>query len=276
MVGREYLINVNNALFPTEKNKMADNTVSEEVKKKRRRQPKNKMYFGEEQEKAVVDYLNSNDAYVKNEIFEDTLKPAFTKMIESIIRRYNLYVPCEEFQETFDDTISFLMMKLSCYDPTTNYKAYSYCGTVCKNYLIYKLNQYSKQRKRNVSYDDPNETSQESYGNNPKYSLDDNSTASFITDLTGVTLHKIENMVSDKHKDELKPNELKVGNALVELLHNWEDLFVHVGSDKFNKSSILLFIKENTLLSTQEIRNAMKIFKTNYFITKERLIERER
>ncbi len=255
---------------------MSKKTVSEEVISKKKNKSKDKMYFGDKQEQAVVDYLSEEDESVKNSIFEGTLKPAFTKMIESIIRRYNLYVPCEEFQETFDDTISFLMMKLSCYDPTTNHKAYSYCGTICKNYLIYRLNQYSKQRKRNVSYDDPNETSQEAYGNNPKYSLEDNSTASFVRDLTAVTLHKIESMVSDKHKGTLKPNEVKVGQALVELMNNWEELFVHVGSDKFNKSSILLFIKENTMLSTTEIRNAMKIFKMSYFMTKERLIEKER
>ena len=66
-----------------------------------------------------------------------------------------MYPPDEEFQETFDDTISFLMTKLSCFDPSTNYKAYSYCGTICKNYLIYKINQFSKNQKRNISYDNP-------------------------------------------------------------------------------------------------------------------------
>ena len=255
---------------------MTKKAVSEKVTSKSRKSKKDKIYFGENQEQAVIEYLECDDVFIRNQIFEATLRPAFTKMIESIIRRYNLYVPCEEFQETFDDTISFLMMKLSKFDSTTKYKAYSYCGTVCKNYLIHKLNQYSKQRKRNVSYDDPNETSQEAYGNNPKYSLEDTSTASFITDLTGVTLHKIESMISPKHRDELKPNEVKVGQALVEFLNNWEDLFTHIGSDKFNKSSILLFMKENTMLSTQEIRNAMKVFKMSYFMTKERLIEKER
>lgn len=48
------------------------------------------------------------------------------------MRRYKLYPPDEEFQETFDDTISFLMTKLYHFDPSTNYKAYSYCGTICK------------------------------------------------------------------------------------------------------------------------------------------------
>lgn len=255
---------------------MAENTESEGVKKRGRKSTKNKIYFGDVQEKAVVDYLNSDDDIERNRIFNDILKPAFTTMIESIIRRYNLYLPSEEFQETFDDTISFLMMKLSKFDPSTNYKAYSYCGTVCKNYLIYKLNQFSKKRKRNVSYDDPNETPQESYGNSIKYSYDDTNLSGFLSSLTGNTVKNIETILSDGYVENLKENEKKVGLALLELLKNWETLFVHVGSDKFNKSSILMFIKENTMLSTTEIRNAMKLYKGIYFIGKERLMEEER
>ena len=103
---------------------------------KRGRKPKVKRYFAEEQEKAVADYIRSNDVEEKNRIFNTILKPAFKIMIESIIRRYSLYVEDEEFQETFDDTMSFLMTKIMSFKPETKFKAYSYCGTICKNYLI--------------------------------------------------------------------------------------------------------------------------------------------
>ena len=62
---------------------------------KRGRKPKNerKGYFYEEQEQAVIDYINAYAAEEKARIFNEILSPAFTKMVESIIRRYNLYVP---------------------------------------------------------------------------------------------------------------------------------------------------------------------------------------
>ena len=148
---------------------MSEIIVTEEkVKKKRGRKPctERKGYFYEEQEKAVADYLASTDEKEKNRIFNEILKPAFTKMIESIIRRYNLYPPDEEFQQTFDDTISFLMTKLSCFDPNSGYKAYSYCGTICKNYLIYKINLFVKNQKRNISYDNPVDTLQDTLSDN--------------------------------------------------------------------------------------------------------------
>ena len=54
-------------------------------------------------------------------------------MVESIIRRYKLYPPQDEnFDETFNDTLSFLMTKIDRFNPNSGYKAYSYCGTVCK------------------------------------------------------------------------------------------------------------------------------------------------
>ena len=73
---------------------------------KRGRKPKErKGYFYEKEEQAVIDYIASPNPEEKNRIFNSILLPAFTKMIESIIRRYKLFVPEEEFQQTFNDTI---------------------------------------------------------------------------------------------------------------------------------------------------------------------------
>ena len=54
---------------------------------KRGRKPKSKNYFAEEQEKAVADYITTDSEEERNRIFNTILKPAFTTMIESIIRR---------------------------------------------------------------------------------------------------------------------------------------------------------------------------------------------
>ena len=247
------------------------------VKKKRGRKPnpnKKNYYFCSEQEKAVVDYISTDDEAVKNDIFNKTLKPAFTIMIESIIRRYSLYPPTEEFQDTFDDTISFLMTKLSCFDPTTNYKAFSYCGTICKNYLKYKINQYAKNQKRNQSYDNPAVNLQGNISDNLRYSYTDSSQQeSFLHELTGTTVLNIKNILKQQERYKLTNNEVKVGNALIDLMTNWDELFAQMGSDKFNKSSILLFLKETTNMTTKEIRDSMKVFKKEYYALKTKLIE---
>lgn len=248
---------------------------TEEIKpKKRGRKPSKtrKGYFYEEQEEAVVTYISTDDEKVKEDVFNRILKPAFTKMIESIIRRYKLYPPDEEFQETFDDTMSFLMTKIQCFNPSTKYKAYSYCGTICKNYLIYKVNQFAKNQKRSTSYDiNPFETAK-TINDSIRYSYTDVDNAkTFLNELTGTTVENIEIILSQKEELNLNANEIKIGEALLNLMKNWDELFAHMGSNKFNKSSILLFLKETTMLNTKEIREGMRIYKKKYYEIKHAL-----
>ena len=220
-----------------------------------------KGYFYEQEEEAVVKYVSSTDVKEKEEIYHSILEPAFTKMIESIIRRYNLYPPDEVFQETFDDTLSFLLTKIEHFNPESGFKAYSYCGTVCKNYLILKINQYQKRLVRNERY----EIIKNEITNNLKFSYGNES--GYIEELTNLindTAKEIQKMIDEKEKNKLTDNEIKVGEALCNLLLNWGELFARMGSNKFNKSSILLYLKEITLLNTNDIRNAMKKYRSIY------------
>lgn len=229
-----------------------------------------KGYFYETEEQAVIDYVSSNDQIEKNRIYLECLQPAFTKMIESIIRRYNLYLPDEIFQETFDDTMSFLLTKIEHFNPDSGFKAYSYCGTICKNYLILKIKQYNNNLIRNDRY----EVIQNDIDDNVKFSYDgDNDQIQFLTELLENVTQEISGMLESKESFKLNENEVKVGNALVSLLTNWGDLFARMGSNKFNKSSILMFIKELTLLTTPEIRMAMKKYKIVYQKVRKKLLD---
>lgn len=238
---------------------------------KRGRKPsehKKNGYFREDEENAVVEYINCDDKDKKNEIFKTKLLPAFTTMIESIIRRYNLFTPTEDFTETFNDTMSFLLAKISNYDVTTGKKAYSYCGTICKNYLIYKINKHNKNQKRYASYDDvSNELGEEDMPSMPEF---DN--VSFNTEVINETIEEIQKMLLPDNISNLSINEIKIGNSLLDLLMNWQDLMAHMGSNKFNKSSILFFLKETTNMDTKEVRDAMKKYKHLYYSIKENLL----
>ena len=106
-----------------------------------------------------------------------------------------------------------------------------------------------------------------------KYSYnDDSSKLAFLNELMKKTAKDIQEVVDEPEKNKLSDNQIKVGKALVELLNNWEDLFSRMGSDKFNKSSILLFLKETTLLSTKEIRDSMKGYRSMYYLLKKNMI----
>ncbi len=86
---------------------------------KRGRKPKEKKgYFYETEEQAIIQYIAETNTLKREQIFNQILYPALTKMIESIIRRYKLYVPDEEFDQTFNDTISYLMTKIGNFKDT--------------------------------------------------------------------------------------------------------------------------------------------------------------
>lgn len=236
---------------------------------KRGRKPKNerKGYFYEEQEQAVIDYINTYSAEAKNEIFNKTLKPAFTRMVESIIRRYNLYVPDEEFQETFDDTMSFMLTKLNNFNAEKGTKAYSYCGTICKNYLRYKNMQFTKKQQRDISYDE----FVEDMKLEEKYIEEENSFKKAAPTIIEEMVTQIKTIVDSDIT--LNENERKVGIALSDILENWEDILVENGSNKLNKSSFLSFVRETTLLDTKEIRDSMRKYRVLYKVIKQNVIE---
>jgi hypothetical protein len=156
------------------------------------------------------------------------------------------------------------------FKPESGYKAYSYCGTICKNYLIYKINQFSKRQKRNASYDDM----EGSLSENQKYSYNaPTEEGNFVSDLMSKAAQSIKETIDEKEKNRLNENEIKVGQALVSLMTNWDNIFAEMGSNKFNKSSILLFLKETTLLNTKEIRDSMKKYKSIYYAVKKNMLD---
>lgn len=235
-----------------------------------------KGYFHEEQENAVKEYILTDSRGKRNKIFNSILLPAFTIMIESIIRRYNLHIPNEEFEETFNDTISFLMSKIEHFNPEKiskktgkTFKAYSYCGTVCKNYLLHKRIEYGKEIERASSYD----TMCDEINDDLRYSSNDYESENLMDDIINGAVFAIKDIMSGNVKGSLTEKEILVGNALIDLLENWEDILVSDGSNKLNKSTILFYLRESTRLTTKEVRDSMKKYKKAYYGIKEKIMK---
>ena len=124
--------------------------MSEKPTNKRGRKRTTNLYFGPEQEKAVVEFLTSDDYEERNKIYNTFLKAPLNKMIESIIRRYKLYRKDYTYEDIHSDTLSFLATKMEKFQPSKNKKAYSYFGTICKNYLLGQLLKSDKKMKSDL------------------------------------------------------------------------------------------------------------------------------
>jgi len=241
-----------------------ENTEDSKDKKKRGRKAKSQNYFDVREETAVRMFLTASTWDEKNEIYNEYLKKPFDKMIESIIRRYKLYRKDMDFIEIHQDTHSFLMTKVSKFKPDKNKKAYSYFGTICKNYLMGQIIKDQKEQNRKISYEDISTKIE----NRPDMIYFIEHENILPEDVIKKFLIELESFINN---NDLNNNEIKLGYALIELFENYEEIFVGTDNNKFNKNIILLSIREMTNMTTKEIRNSMKKYKNLYFELIEKL-----
>jgi len=226
-------------------------------KKKKGRKPKTTNYFAEREENAVREYLTATTFEEKNKIYNEFLKFPLDKMISSIIRRYKLYRKDMSYDEIHVDTHSFLMTKIDKFKPSKEKKAYSYFGTICKNYLMGQIMKDQKETNRKISYED--------ISSDLQHSPD----MIYYIDNEELTTEEIIKKFLGKLKDSMDDNkiteqEVKLGQAISDLFENYGSIFPDTNNNKFNKNVILFELREMTNLSTKEIRSSMKRYKKLY------------
>jgi len=233
-------------------------------------------YFGEREEQAVVDYINAESQKEKDKIYNEILIEPFRIMIQSILRKYPTHIGGYEMDELEHYALTHLIEHMVLFDQNMvvksgkKTKAYSYCQTIVRNYFRDHSRKTYKNTKITLSFDDyideVNQNIEYQYeinDDNEHYKLD-------------ILINNIVNKFKIKLNDsKLKKNEIIVGEAVINVLENWNILFLEdspIGkyqkkiTNKYAKNKILLFLKEQTNLSTKEIRIALKPYKEIYQI----------
>jgi len=229
------------------------------LSKKRGRKVVKENYFDVREELAVRNFLAAKTLEEKNKIYNEFLRSPLDKMISSIIRRYKLYRKNMDFNDIHIDTHSFLMTKVDKFKPSKNKKAYSYFGTICKNYLMGQIIKDQKETNRKISYEDISSSIEERP--DMVYRIDDD-----VVETDTIIVEYLKELKDFIEVDNLNENEKKLGYALVDLFDNYETIFSGADNNKFNKNVILLSLREMTNLSTKEIRSSIKRFKKLYIV----------
>ena len=243
---------------------VTENEIINETQKTEKKPKLTTNYFDVREEDAVKAYLIAETKQEKDSIYNEFLRSPLDKMIESIIRRYKLYRKDMTYNDIHADTHSFLMTKVDKFKPAKNKKAYSYFGTICKNYLMGQILKDQKEMNRKISYEDISATLE----NRPDmvYYLEfEKIDAEKIIDIFLVDL---KNYIE---KNDLPDNERKMGHALIDLFDDYGNIFIGNDNNKFNKNIVLLTLREMTNLNTKEIRTCLKKYKTVYLDTLRRI-----
>lgn len=154
----------------------------------------------------------------------------------------------------------------------SEYKAFSYCQTIVRNHFKDHGKTSYSEKIENLPFEDFHEEieKKEEY----MYEIDHSEDLELQELIKKIVDSLRKKIVTDK---SLKKNEIIVGEAIINVLNDWNYLFLEDSdlgkygrkvSNNFTKNKILLYLKEQTNLSTKEIRSSMKQFRDLYFIEK--------
>jgi hypothetical protein len=216
--------------------------------KKRGRKSK-RLYFTEDTEHAIVEYLASEDQDERNKIYNRRIHYSFYKLAENLIHTFKFYyTEVDDLEDLKHEVICFLLEKLH-YFKVGKGKAFSYFSIVGKNYLILYNNKNYAKKKIKADLTDVD--------------TDDNILNEF--DRQEVRGEKIEfldlfiaYMDVKMHRMFKKDEEIKVADAILTIFKKREQLEI------FNKKAIYIFIREITGEETPIITKVVKKMKGEY------------
>jgi hypothetical protein len=235
-------------------------------------------YFGKNEEENFLKYIRSTDQHERDLLYNKWLKNPFQKMVESILRRYPVHIGNYTMEEVEQNGLSHLIENMSKFQPEKlnkegkKVRAFSYCQTIVRNYYRDHGKRSYSEKTSNLNYEDFSGEIE----NMDEYMYEiDYSDDSEIQELMNSTLGRLRDKI-DNDKS-LRKNEIIVGEAIINVLEHWDILFMEETrqgkynkrvTNNYTKNKILLLLKEQTRLSTKDIRASMKQFKELYFINK--------
>jgi len=218
------------------------------TKKKRSKRKSNK-YFTHVHEKAILDYIFSEDKADRNVIYRNTIRPAFVEMINKIVFTYK-FTNLPNVESLKDECEIHLITILSNFDERRGSKAFSYFSVITKNWFIAQVKNTAKQLKRQAQFDDISKhvelehlTTYNTYGEKREWK-------EFMQHLW----KEIERW----DKQNLKENERRVLEAIKILLSEPDAIEI------FNKKAIYLYIREITNLNTKQVLTNLNKFRMEY------------
>jgi len=219
----------------------------------RKRKPKTaNVYFTQETEDAIIEYLRLRSPKKRNKIFNEKINYAFHKLAENIIHTFKFYyTEVDTIPELQHEVVAFLLEKLHLYDQSKG-KAYSYFGTIAKRYLILYNNANYKKLKDKAPIDavDEDKSILIDLANNSEKNNDFEPT-SFLKQFTKYIDHNMFILFP-------KQRDAQIADGIMELFRKSENL------DIFNKKALYIYIKEMTEASTPQITKIIKRLKLIY------------
>jgi hypothetical protein len=231
-----------------ESNSLKDKTA---VKKKK----KKNYYFGIDVQNKIVEYQITECMKKKEKIYEESINPAFTELVNSLVAVYGFKSSNEDIMHLKADCVSFLYETLYKWSPEKKSKAFSYFNVVAKNWLTIQSRRLLKNVRRSAYIDDPHALSAAE-----KSELFDQEYVDAEVALAEslVRFDKIIEMITyiEGHlKDE---RDIRCCLAVKKVFNSIEDL------EFFNKRAIFVYLREISGLNSTELSSSLSSIRKIY------------
>ena len=225
----------------------------------KKRRPKSKNYFTKDTEAAIVRYNNEPNPEIRSNIYRDEIHYPFFKLTENIIHTFKFYyTEVDEIEHLQYEIITFLLSKMHRFNPDNGAKAYSYFGTIVKNWLIVYNNKNYAKRVQSAPVDDLYKD--ETYS----YKLEDER---IVDNLSFFIDNYIEYVEENFDIFFPKGNDAQIADAILELFRKRESIEI------FNKKALYIYIREIMATNGLEVKTPKitkianrlyDLFKDNY------------
>jgi len=215
------------------------------------------LYFGPEVDEKIVEYKLCEDPEKKNKIFEEHIRPALVKLVESQMYIYNFY-KIDDPETLKNECLADLYQTLPKFDATRGKKAFSYFNVVTKHWFVGKIREKNKRLKSEA---------ENFYGIDHEIVKSDPSIVekSYEDEVMAKEFWISLFRDMDKWRKLLKKEqERKVLDAIVFLLQN-----PHIVSI-YNKKAVFFYIREMTGLTTKQVNHNMNRLRSLYATFRER------
>jgi len=206
---------------------------------------KNKMYFTQDTEDAIVAYNKSTSDRERNQLYKDRIQYPFEKLAENILNTFKFTyfdVPKEDVQ---CEVVAILIQKIHMFKEGKG-KAFSYFSIVAKNYLILNNNSnYKRFKKTSLLSEMPESWNPE----NDFYETERGDEYNEFKDLMLTYWDLNLTNVFTKKRD------VQIADAVLELFRRSQNI------ENFNKKHLYLLIREMTDCKTHYITKVVNVMK---------------
>lgn len=212
------------------------------------RKKKNKYYFTQETEDAIVAYVNENSYAERNRIYEEKIQYSFDKLAENIINTFKFQYFDIPFEDLKHEVVAFMLINIEKYNQNKG-KAFSYFSIVAKNYLILNNNNNYKKFKIHDDLDVVDEVYD--------FTIDEmaRDTDVYNKELISNMIPYFEGKLQFIFKHQ---RDIAIADCVLHLFKNIDDI------ESFNKKSLYFTIREMTNAKTQQITKVINVMKVYY------------